>query len=152
MNDQIKLYGESSFKNLWSVYHLRFVKGAYQELVATSPMKDYVKNESALEDGVRYSLPVNGAKMSEKANFPVPILIDVREQTASGTTKKTQAIAAAESFIFDLAQGPFELKIPALNSVFRLVFEQAGQINAFIEGVVVVTLRLTEPNPLNRDE
>ena len=129
--------------DLYSTYGIRLVKGAYAELSKFPPMKSYIKNESRLEDGVRYIAKAQYAKFNERT---VGIRFIVEGATSAARQNNL------DSFLTLMKSGMFELKITALNSVFRLVYSSCRQMNIYRSNHSIFELELIEPNPADRAE
>ena len=138
---QVKLTGGSSYHDLYEEYGVMLVKGAYEELVQPPAMKDYIKNESRLENGTRYTFPTPRRKARE---FSIQFAIE-----ASGYQ---QYITRYNNFIAKISGGTFLLKVPFLGLIFKLVYLDCEKNRGYDWKHATFTLKLAEPNPADREE
>ncbi len=143
MAQLIKLLDEVQYKDLFLTYGIRLVKGAYDELIKFPPMKDYVKNDNRLENGVQYIAKPKYAKFNEK-RFSVTFVLEA--------SSEQQFYSRYEAFLEMVSQGTFCLKIPKLGKVFRLVYTNCQRLKVYSRFMSTFTLDLIEPDPTNRDE
>ena len=140
-NQQIKLSTDTNYEQLWATYHIRLVKGAYDELLKYPPVKEYVTNSSSLENGVRYDIPSGGVKLNEKT-FSIEILID--------DTTESDLLTHYDNFMTKYYGKLFYIKILSLNKVFKLVYKDSERRKTYRNGKATFVLKLTEPNPSDR--
>ena len=102
-NAFIKLASEadSAYEDIYIVYGVSFIKGAYIEMLKRSASKDYVKNESRLSDGSSYVAKPQYAKYQEKT-FSVQILLEA--------SSRSQFSSRFEAFCDKISNGMFFLK------------------------------------------
>ena len=151
-NQQIKSYdeGNAQYLGLWTDYKIRLLRGAYNELLRYPPKKEYITNSSALEDGVRYDIPVNGIKFDERS-LTISCLLDTSSVTPlSGESRLAAHLRYLDTFISKISSKPFDLKIITLGKVFRLVYTVHERNKVYGEDMSTFTLALIEPNPNNR--
>lgn len=91
-----------------SFWGASFSKGAYEALLKPASVKENVRNESRLEDGVRED--TGNVRLNERT-VNVPFWI-------SGTSE-SDYLAKYEAFLEEVTSGLITLKVPALKKTYK---------------------------------
>ncbi len=132
-----------NYTNLYTQLGIKLIKGAYDELIKFPPMKDYLTNNSRLENGVRYLAKQQYTKVNEKA-FSIQFIMYA--------ASKATLYQNLETFLGIISAGAFELKITTLGKVFRLVYTDCQRLETYRGKYATFELALIEPDPTNREE
>lgn len=136
----IKLFSSSTYDDLLDDYGIRLVRGAYEALLAPSGMKDYVVNQSRLENGTRYTATQYNKYQERTVSFSVVLEgMDYDDY-----------LAKFESFLILLSSGMVYLRVPRLKRVFKLVYTKCGNFRFYSLNKATFTLEFKEPNPADR--
>lgn len=133
---------DSAYVDIYTQYGVSFIKGSYLKLLNTAKAKEYVTNESRLNDGVQYLATATYAKRSEKS-----VSLDILMEA----TSKADFVSKYEAFTDKIANGgTFWLKIPSLSRIFKLVYNDIQPKQEYRNNIATFTLSLKEPNPKDR--
>ena len=141
----IKYYNEddTKYRDLYETYGVTLTRGWREALLKPAAVKDYSKNDSRLEDGIRIIAKKEYAKKKER-DIQLPFILEAESET--------QYLANYEKFLNDIAySGMIYLKVPVMNKVFKLVYTDCQKFGDFGLKKGNFTLKLTEPNPADRD-
>ena len=141
----IKYYNEddTKYRDLYETYGVTLTRGWREALLKPAAVKDYSKNDSRLEDGIRIIAKKEYAKKKER-DIQLPFLLEAESET--------QYLANYEKFLNDIAySGMIYLKVPVMNKVFKVVYTDCQKFGDFGLKKGNFTLKLTEPNPADRD-
>jgi len=139
MTGEIKINGYDAYTK-WGV---SLTDGARTALMTPPAAKDYITNDSPLEDGKQYaddtdSLPKTDAR---------EISLSMHFCAAS----KTQFLTRYNAFCTDILNGrKIELTDNATGITYHLRYKSCSQYSAFFGGMAKFTLKVAEPNPANR--
>ena len=137
---KIKIGSNGTYIDLYSTYGVRFLKGAYLEFLRIPQVKEYITNESRLENGTRY---LNADMCRVKAK-EISVKISI-EASSYG-----QMMTRYNQFIELLKSGEVHLNIPFLGFVFKLVYKDCKPIATYNWKCTTFTLEMIEPNPTDR--
>lgn len=139
----IKLSSESdsAYVDIFTSYGVSFVKGSYLKLLNTARAKDYVTNNSRLQNGTQYLASAINSKVSEKS-----VTLELLLEASSSSDFSTKY----EGFTSKITQGLFYLKIPSKSRVFKLVYSNITPKQEYRNFKATFTLELIEPNPKDR--
>lgn len=129
------------WKDIFTECKVSFIKGSYAELLTAYTAKDYVTNNSELENGVRYLFPSSGIKLTEKTST-VQVLIEGNSLTEVDNNCK--------SFVELMFGRIFKLKLPHRNVILKLVYKSIKQQGEYRNNKAIFVLELVEPNPADR--
>lgn len=140
----IKLKGEAdtAYIDIYDTYGVSFFKGSYIKLLNTSKAKDYIKNESRIEHGTRY---LTGSAYQKRSERDVSLDILLEADTMA------DFVSRFETFMDKISSGMIYLKIPSRYRVFKLVYSDILPKQEYRNKRATFTLKLTEPNPKDRD-
>lgn len=133
---------EKEWKDLYTTYGVTLTRGWREVLLKAAAVKDYSKNDSRLEDGIRMVAKKKYAKLKER---------DLQLSFILEGASESDYLTKYESFLDDMAySGMIYLRIPVMKRVFKLVYSDCQKFGD--DGVKVgnFTLKLTEPNPNDR--
>ena len=133
----IRLVGEQGYTDLYTIYGISFLKGSWLELLKKSQSKGYVENDSRLEHGVKVVAKPEYAKYAKKT-LSLTILLEAAN--ASDFSRNL------EEFTDKVSRGMFELKVPTIDRVFRLVYTDISIKQQYRNFKATFTLELQEPN------
>lgn len=130
-------------KDAWTVWGVNMGEGFLDALDAPLPMKEYIQDESRLEDGVR--IDTSSPKVASR-DITLGFTI-----TGSSESDYRSRKAAFQS---ELQKGAFTVKVPALSGeTFRLVYTGKGISYGLSRrrDFGHFTMKCTEPNPADRN-
>lgn len=134
---------DTKYRDLYETYGVTLTRGWREALLKPAAVKDYSKNDSRLEDGIRIIAKKEYAKKKER-EIQLSFLLEAESET--------QYLANYEKFLNDIAySGMIYLKVPVMNKVFKLVYTDCQKFGDFGLEKGNFTLKLTEPNPADRD-
>lgn len=134
---------DTKYRDLYETYGVTLTRGWREALLKPAAVKDYSKNDSRLEDGIRIIAKKEYAKKKER-DIQLPFILEAESET--------QYLANYEKFLNDIAySGMIYLKVPVMNKVFKLVYTDCQKFGDFGLKKGNFTLKLTEPNPADRD-
>lgn len=129
-------------KDAWNEWGVNMAEGFLDAIDTPPPMKDYIEDESRLEDGVR--IDTGNAK------------VDSREITLGFTitgTSEADYRAKKKAFGEELAKGSFTVMVPALGSeVYKMVYTGKNISYGLSRDRRFghLSMKATEPNPADR--
>ena len=133
----------TKYRDLYETYGVTLTRGWREALLKPAAVKDYSKNDSRLEDGIRIIAKKEYAKKKER-DIQLSFLLEAESET--------QYLANYEKFLNDIAySGMIYLKIPVMKKVFKVVYTDCQKFGDFGLKKGNFTLKLTEPNPADRD-
>ena len=133
----------TKYRDLYETYGVTLTRGWREALLKPAAVKDYSKNDSRLEDGIRIIAKKEYAKKKER-DIQLSFLLEAENET--------QYLANYEKFLNDIAySGMIYLKVPVMNKVFKVVYTDCQKFGDFGLEKGNFTLKLTEPNPADRD-
>ena len=134
---------DTKYRDLYETYGVTLTRGWREALLKPAAVKDYSKNDSRLEDGIRIIAKKEYAKKKER-DIQLPFILEAESET--------QYLANYEKFLNDIAySGMIYLKVPVMNKVFKLVYTDCQKFGDFGLKKGNFTLKLTEPNPADRN-
>ena len=134
---------DTKYRDLYEIYGVTLTRGWREALLKPAAVKDYSKNDSRLEDGIRIIAKKEYAKKKER---------DIQLSFILEAESETQYLANYEKFLNDIAySGMIYLKVPVMNKVFKVVYTDCQKFGNFGLKKGNFTLKLTEPNPADRD-
>ena len=134
---------DTKYRDLYETYGVTLTRGWREALLKPAAVKDYSKNDSRLEDGIRIIAKKEYAKKKER-DIQLPFILEAESET--------HYLANYEKFLNDIAySGMIYLKVPVMNKVFKLVYTNCQKFGDFGLKKGNFTLKLTEPNPADRD-
>ena len=134
---------DTKYRDLYETYGVTLTRGWREALLKPAAVKDYSKNDSRLEDGIRIIAKKEYAKKKER-DIQLPFILEAESET--------QYLANYEKFLNDIAySGMIYLKVPVMNKVFKVVYTDCQKFGDFGLKKGNFTLKLTEPNPADRD-
>ena len=129
-------------KDAYTTWGVNMGEGFLDAIDAPLPMKEYVEDESRLEDGIR--IDTGNPK------------VDSREITLGFTiagTSESDYRAKKKAFLSELQQGAFTVEVPALGpEVYRLVYTGKSVSYGLSLGRTFghFSMKATEPDPTDR--
>lgn len=129
-------------KDAWLQWGISMDNTALSALMTPAPCKDYIENESRLENGKRI-LTTN-------------IKADSRELTLQihlTARNEDEFFSRYLSFCNELAGGVLDIRTRYQpDVVYHTVYNSCSQFGQFMRGIATFSLKLTEPNPANREQ
>lgn len=124
-------------------YGVTLIRGWREALLKPASTKDYTKNDSRLEDGVRIVASSKYSKQKER---------DVQFSCIIEGTSEEDYLEKYESFLNAIAyDGLILFKVPSLRRIFKLVYTDCTKFGDFGLKCGNFTLKFTEPNPADRE-
>lgn len=124
-------------------YGVTLIRGWREALLKPASTKDYTKNDSRLEDGVRIVASSKYSKQKER---------DVQFSCIIEGTSEKDYLDKYESFLNAIAyDGSILFKVPSLKRIFKLVYTDCTKFGDFGLKCGNFTLKFTEPNPADRE-
>lgn len=136
MTGDITINGLDAYRR-WGI---SLTDGARVELMTPPPAKDYITNDSPLEDGQQY------------VTDPPP-RTDARDlQLALHFTARsvTEFLQRYADFCQLLEGRVIDLTDNATHTTYHLVYRSVQQYSAYLGGIAKFVLKVTEPNPADR--
>lgn len=130
-------------KDAWNEWGVNMAEGFLDAIDTPPPMKDYIEDESRLEDGIR--IDTGNPK------------VDSREITLGFTitgTSEADYRAKKKAFGDELAKGSFTVMVPALGSeVYKMVYTGKNISYGLSRDRCFghLSMKATEPNPADRE-
>ena len=129
--------------NTYSTWGIVLASGSVEQLLALPPAKDYIVNESRLENGVR--VLTSGTALAKEADREVTLEIHMLAESA--TDFKTK-YAAFLSYI--RSNRNLELSTSHSSEAYHFIYRSCNSFSDWNGRVCHIALRLWEPNPSNR--
>lgn len=132
----------TEWKDIYEKYGVTLTRGWREALLKPASNKDFSKNDSRLEDGIRM---VAKAKYAKKKEREVQLSFILEGSSESDYLQKY------EDFLTVMCDnGLIYLKIPAMKRVFKVVYSDCQKYGDDGSKCGNFTLKLTEPNPKDR--
>lgn len=123
-------------------FNVTLTRGWREALLKPVAVKDYSKNDSRLEHGIRMVAKSKYAKKQER-DVQISFLLE-------GTTE-ADYLDKYEKFLNKLAySGEILFKVPVLKRIFKFVYSDCSKYGDFGLKKGNFTLKFTEPNPDDR--
>ncbi len=143
-----ELEADSEYVDLNSTYGVRLLKGSYETLLSPPTLKDYITNDSRLQNGVQYAR--TGAKVKQR-ELRLSIILEGDNTLETKEEQISSYYARYESFLAKLTSDTIIcLKVMALNRIFKLVYSSCEKFEQFDYKASIFTLSLVEPDPSDR--
>lgn len=110
-------------------------------LMAPPPSKEYIVNDSRLENGKRY-ITSNARVSSRDLTLPIHI-------KASSKEKFYEYYLA---FCEELKKSSLHIKTKYTDDIYKCVYISCSQYSQFMQCMAHLSLKLVEPNPTDRSE
>lgn len=124
-------------------FGVTLTRGWREALLKPASTKDYTKNDSRLEDGVRMIAKSAYSKRKER---------DLQISCILVGSSESDYLDKYEKFLTKIAySGMVYLKVPVLNRTFKLVYTDCQKFGDFGLEKGNFTLKFTEPNPVDRE-
>lgn len=117
--------------------------GSVESLLTLPPAKDYIINESRLEDGVR----VLSGSTAKAKDGPRELTLEVHLVASSESVFKAK-YAAFRAYIKE--HRDLEVVIPHSSDIYRLLYRSCTPFSEWNGRVCHIALSVFEPNPSNR--
>ena len=130
-------------RDAWDVWGVNMGEGFLDAMDAPLSMKDYIQDESRLEDGVR--IDTSSPKVASR---DITLGFTIMGSSESDYRSKKAAFQA------ELQKGTFTVKVPALSSgTFKLVYTGKSISYGLSKrrDFGHFTMKCTEPNPADRE-
>ena len=131
----------AQYVDIYSEYGVSFMKGSYLKLLNYSKAKEYVQNDSRLENGVQILATADYAKVMART-----ISLNIFMEAGS----RYEFVNRYEAFTKLLNHGVFFLKIPSSYRAYKLVYSDIQPSQDFNGKYGIFALSLIEPNPEDR--
>lgn len=134
-------YKEST-SNPWhdlGEYGVTLTRGWREALLKPASVKDYTKNDSRLENGIRMVAASKYTKLKER-EIQINCIIE--------GSSESDYLSKYRSFLNAIAYGGMiYLKVPILNRIYKLVYTDCSKFGDFGLKKGNFTLKFTEPDP-----
>lgn len=128
-------------KDIWLTWGAKLWKGTYEKLLKPPPMKDYIRNSSRMEHGDRVIANSDVSKTAAR-ELSLQFLIE--------GSSENDYLVKYTSFVSELEKGALELKIPKLNTTFKLVYIDCSSYGYYGKRMGKFTVKFEEPNTKDR--
>lgn len=129
-------------KDAYDTWGISLTDGAISALMTPAPQKSIIENKSRNEHGKR--VLNSNPKVDER---------DINLQIHLTASTKEDFFAKYESFCNELATGSLKIKTKYQPSViYKTNYLSCNQFSEFMFGIAKFTLKLNEPNPMDRSE
>lgn len=151
MNYELEINGY----NALSAWGVTLGDGSVSALMTPPPMKDYITNESAATHGKIIANSPAAMPKVDSRDVQLTIYIHARkaEDTVSGGSVIERGFYTRYAeFVAELQKGQIILRTRYQENVYyRLYYVSCSQFSQFNGRMGKFTLRLTEPNPMDRN-
>ena len=118
-------------------------ENSVEQFIAPPPLKEYITNESALENGVQ--VLTTSAALPKVAARSITVEMNIIASSNSDLRTKLS------SFVSTLKGGMLTIRITDHSAdYFRVLYQSCTQFTDYDGRVAKFALRLIEPNPANR--
>ena len=137
---QLYIYNGGAWKDAYTTWGVSLDGTGLSALMAPAELKDYVKNESALEDGSRV----------------VTVTPKLRERELAlginlSASSQAQFLTRYAAFLSVLQSGPLKIKTSFQTGVvYNCLYVSCTSFAEYRLGLAKFILKLLEPNPANR--
>lgn len=141
----IKLVGEgdTAYTDLGD-YGITLIRGWREALLTPAAVKEFVTNDSRLENGISVIASPKYAKQNKR---------DVSISFFLEGNSEEDYLEKLEKFLDKIAySGQFCLKVPCMKRVFKLVYSQCSKYGDYGLKRSNFTLKLTEYDPTDREK
>ncbi len=142
-------------QDAYETWGISMDSSALSALMTPAAIKSLIENDSRLEHGksmLTSYTKTNADDSTEEVNM---VKIDSRDVTLSfNLTARTEAefFTRYWSFCKELEKGTLDISTSFLpDVVFHMIYQSCSQFSEFMRGIGKFTLKLTEPNPKNRE-
>lgn len=142
-------------KDAYTEWGISMDSSALSTLMTPAPIKDLIENDSRLEHGksmITSYTKTNSDNSTEEVNM---VKVDSRDVTLSfNITAKTETefLTRYASFCKELETGLLDISTSFQSGViYHMVYQSCQQFSEYRLGIGKFTLKLTEPNPKNRE-
>lgn len=124
----------------WGVYRVAMGESFIQNLLTPTAIKDFIENESRLENGKR--VVYNNPKMaSREVTLTFNVHGDTQEEYLSNYAK----------FVSELQKGKVNIRVPVIDMSFTLVYKKSTSFALDRERVNSrLSVKFEEPDPTSR--
>lgn len=127
-----------------NTFGVTLTRGWREALLTPPPVKEYVTNDSRIENGMSVIASPQFSKMQKR---------DVRLSFFLEGNDENDYLSKYEAFLNKIAySGQICLKVPVLKRVFKLVYSQCSKFGDYGLKKGNFTLKLTEYNPNDREK
>lgn len=149
MTCELEINGHNAFSK-WGV---TLGNGSVAALMTPPPMKDYVTNESAAAHGKIIAGPAMPKVGSRDVQLTIYIHADHTDDVYDGETMVEKGFYTRYAeFVAELQKGAVSLRTRYQENVcYRLYYLSSSQFSQYNGKLGKFTIKLTEPNPKNRD-
>ena len=141
-------------KDAYTEWGITMDSTALSTLMTPPAMKEYITNESRLDDGssivIGYTR-TNDDGEKEEITTPKVASRDITVQFNLVAPNENAFLTRYWSFCKELQKGSLDISTSFLEGVvFHMVYESCTQFSEYNLGIAKFALKLTEPNPKNR--
>lgn len=142
MSGSFIINGRDTYET-WGVY---LAEKSVEEFLSFPPLKDYIENNSSIENGVQVLTSKDAMPKVDAKTFNLVINISA--------SSHADFVSKLSSFKAMLMSGVLNIQIPEHTSdVFHCLYRSCTQFSNYDgKRVAQCALRLYEPNPANRTE
>lgn len=127
-------------KDAFDTWGISLTDGSISSLMTPAPQKPLIENKSRNEHGKRV---INTNPKVDERDLSIQIHLTAKD--------KEDFFAKYESFCEELAKGVLEIRTKYQPTVlYRTNYLNCSQYGEFMFGIGKYTLKLNEPNPMNR--
>ena len=129
-------------KNTYTQWGVILAQGSIDALFAMPPSKEYVVNESRLEDGVR--VLTSGTALTKDADREVDLIISLL------ATDETDFKTKYAGFLSELRGRALNISTTHSSDTYKCLYKSCTTFSDWNGRVCSMVLRLWEPNPADR--
>lgn len=139
MRGSFSINGKDTFAT-WGVV---LAERSIEQFIAPAPMKDYITNDSAVENGVQVLTSASALPKIGSQSITLEVNI-IASNNADFRTKLAAFRTVLQGCVLDI-------RIPDhTTEVFHCLYQSCTQFSDYDGRVAKFSLRLLEPNPANR--
>lgn len=127
-------------QDAWGQWKVAMGNGFIENLLVPAGIKDFIENESRLENGKR--VIYNNPKVASR---DVTLTFNIHGDTTS------EYLSNYAAFVTVLQAGTVRIRVPAINKTFNLIYKKSSSFNigrARMDSILAV--KFEEPDPTNR--
>lgn len=142
-------------KDAYTEWGISMDGSALSTLMTPAPIKSLIENDSRLEHGKEMITSITKTDSENNKTTENVVKVDARDLTLSfniTAKNETQFLGRYASFCKELETGLLDISTSFQRGViYHTVYQSCQQFSEFRLGIGKFTLKLTEPNPKNRE-
>lgn len=139
MKGEVYINGQDAYTR-WG---LSLTEGALAAILTPPPSKDYITNDSPLEDGTRYALTEASLPHTAQRELTLPVHFAAPDRETF--------LNRYAAFCTEVLEGrKIDLSLPATGKTYHLLYKQCTQYSHIFGQLAKFSLKVVEPDPTDR--